>query len=123
MELIAWYTDNNNYVACNFNEDYLGDVQMTLQQHENGIVNTLAQGDVTDYDQWGGTNLTASIQVDYSQGSCTFNNHTINMVGSGNALTPPYSGGIGFATWNSNSNNAANNSQVVVKSIEVDRLN
>jgi hypothetical protein len=113
--LYARYTNAQNYVLCYYDEKALGDLQISFEQHINGKEYTLAQGTVNTFDQWGGSNLTASIQVDDSQGSCSLNGYLVSTIGTGNSINPPFSGKIGFTTWDPN----LDNSQIVVKSINV----
>ncbi len=116
--LVARYTNNKNYVACEFDEVALGDVQINLEQYINGDEYTIVQGDVNGWDQWGGSNIVAAIQVQNSQGTCSFNGHIISTAGTGNTINPPFSGRIGFTTWDSDKNN----SEIVVKQVSVDPL-
>jgi hypothetical protein len=113
--LVARYKDDNNYVVCEFDEKYVGTVHMRLEQHVDGRVIDLADGDVQNYNQMGGSGITAVIQVSGTQGACAFNYHTISSLLTGDELQAPFSGQIGFTTWDPTENNSA----IVVENIGV----
>jgi hypothetical protein len=113
--MYARHTDSNNYVECVFDRRYLGDVQISLQQFVNGTEHTLTQTDLSGYNQSSILNFDASIEVQDTVGTCTFDGHTITNAAVGNTIAPPYSGKIGFTTWDPNSNN----SEIIVKSVSV----
>ena len=99
--LVARYADDNDYVLCDFDEHAAGDVYISLKQYQAGKETELAQGDVFNYNQLGGANLTAAIQVNGNQATCSFNNHTVSTALAEDALVnPPAQGEIGFTTWN-----------------------
>jgi hypothetical protein len=113
--LYARYTNAQNYVLCYYDETNLGTVEVSLEQHVNGQEYTLEKGTITGYNQFGGTNITASIDVFNTQMSCTFNNNTVSSIGTGFTVNPPYSGKIGFIAWDP----AENNAEIVVHSLNV----
>jgi hypothetical protein len=113
--MFARHTDNQNYVVCEFDERFLGDIQMRIEQFVQGNKYVLAQTDLLGYNQLGGSNITTYIQVQDAIASCSFDHHMISSNGTGNTINPPYSGSIGFTTWDPN----PNNSQIVVKSVSV----
>lgn len=111
--LYARYIDAQNYVLCYFDETDVGDVQIKVEEHVNGVEYTLAQGDVENWDQSGGSDITASIEVQDSVGICSFDNHSVSSAGLGNTLALPYAGRIGFMTWDP----TVNNSRIIVTSV------
>ena len=113
--LYARYTNAQNYVVCVFNEPDRGDIKITLEQHVNGTGYVLARGDVSGWNQWGGTGITAYIQVQDTQGMCSFNNSIVSSAGEGFTLNPPFSGQIGFMT----SDPAKNNAQIIIRGVTV----
>jgi len=113
--LIARYVDNKNYVVCEFDERFMGDVQMSIQQFVNGKKTDLARGDIKNYNQMGGANVIAGIEVQGDQALCAFRGHTISTLFANTALNPVQDGEIGFTTWNP----ATGNSQLVVHSVGV----
>lgn len=90
-------------------------MQISLEQHINGQEYTWAQGFDYDNDQFGGSNITAYIQVDGTAGTCSFNHHVISSLGSALTLNPPYTGRIGFTTWDPKKGNA----KIIVHSVSV----
>jgi len=115
--LLARYTDPDDYVLCNFNEENLGSIHITVEQRLHGGTAILASGDIFDYDQLGGSNVTASIKVQDTYAVCAFNNHTISSFETGGTINPPFTGRIGFTAWDPN----PDNSLIVVKSIDVEK--
>jgi len=111
--LIARYQNNKNYAVCEFSEPYLGEVQISLEQYINGNKILLGSGEDTSYNELGGSNINAYIEVQGTNETCSFNNHVVS--GLSSTLSPPFSGGIGFITWDQN----VNNSQIIVKNINV----
>ena len=114
MGLIANYMDDDNYVVCEFDASSAGQVQTTLEQYMNGSMHVLGTG--TDYVEGGvgESNIQASIEVQGTQETCSFNHHvTTSQLGA--TINPPYSGDIGFTTWDPTLNNSA----IVVKSVDV----
>jgi hypothetical protein len=114
--LYARYTDAQNYVLCYYDEPYLGQIDISLEQHINGTEYTLATGEIMNFDQWGGSNITAGIRVFNTQGACYFNNNVVSSAETGYTINPPYSGDVGFTTWDP----AKNNTELIVKSIDVE---
>lgn len=115
--LMGRYVDDNNYTACEFDEQNLGDVTIDLVQYVNGNENTLVTGDVQNWDTVGGTNIAVSMELQGTQGTCSFNNHVISNASNGTTLNPPYTGRVGFTTWDPDTNN----SKIVVKDIDVEQ--
>lgn len=114
--LMARYQNDNNYLLCNFDEQNVGTIHMILEQYVNGVRTELADGNVSNYNQAGGVNISAAIQVDGDQASCGFNYHAISTTVAGDNVSPALlKGGIGFTTWNP----TVGKGQIVVKSVGV----
>lgn len=117
-DLIARYTDNNNYVRCEYDSEGAGNLRMSLQQNVNGVDQVLVSSGAINSNGIGLQDITASIKVAGGVGTCQFNNFFISDQISSPVvypLAPPYAGGIGFTIWDP----AMNNSRIVVKSIAV----
>lgn len=116
--IVARYVDDQNYLVCEFDEKNVGDLNIKLDQHLGGVVTHLADGDILNYDQAGGVNITADIQVKGDQGSCAFNGHTVSSLFTSQSIDPALSHGeIGFTTWDP----TVNNSQIMVKNVGVSK--
>src|SRR6185437_15948275 len=61
--MVAHYIDNNNYVVCQFDEKNVGVMHLRLDEHLNGNVIHLADGDIPNYLNVGGRGITAAIQI------------------------------------------------------------
>jgi hypothetical protein len=115
--LTARAVDSQNYVLCAFDEQNLGAVHVVLQQFVNGNASTLATGDILNYDQPGGTDVDAYINVHGTTADCSLNNHIISSAGSsGGGLNPPFSGGIGIVMWDP----VPGTSALTIKSVDVE---
>ncbi len=113
---MARYADENNYVICQFAQRAAGDVYVSLQQYDNGIATERAKGDVVNYDQLGGADITAAVQVWGNQAACAFNDHMISTVLANNPLVnPPAHGQVGFSVWDP----TKGTSEIIVKTAAV----
>jgi hypothetical protein len=116
FSMIARYADNKNYAVCEFNSQTAGKLRIFLRQYQNGKIITLAKGDILNYNQRGGSNIVAAIQVHGNQAVCAFNNQTISTLFAQDTLaTPPLQGQVGFAAWDP----TPGNSEIIVKNVGV----
>ena len=115
VNLVARYTDNDNYATCEFNDSTPGSVSISLEEYVNGVRYTLAKGIAQGDYGAGDTNIHASIEVQGTQGTCSFNNHVVT--GFNYTIDLPFSGAIGYDVWDP----ATNNSQILVKKIDVEK--
>jgi hypothetical protein len=113
--LMARYVDDKNYLECEFGEQNIGTLQVNFEQFINGTETTLASGNINNYNQIGGADISAAIQVNGDQGSCGFNYNSISTYVAGNSIQPPFTGGIGIVVWDP----TINNSKIIVKSLGV----
>jgi len=113
--LLARYTPDDDYIACEFNQPSPGVTHMYLDEYTGGKGITLASVGVPNYNQTGGSNITASIAVRGSQGTCTFNGYSLSSGIGGATQNFPAAGGIGFVTWDPD----VSNSQIVVTGVNV----
>ncbi len=113
--ILADVTPDADYVACEFNQPSSGVTHMYLDEYSHGQGTTLASTDIPGYTAIGGTNIAVSIMIQGTQGTCTFNGHSISNGPGGKAISIAGTGGIGFTTWDQ----SVNNSEIVVKSINV----
>jgi hypothetical protein len=112
--MIARYIDDNNYIVCQFDERALGAVHLRLDEHLNGQVIHLADGDVLNYEEEGGSNIIAAIQLSGNQGICAFNGYIISSLADSDTISPALSHGeIGFTSWDP----ALDNSQIIVNNM------
>jgi hypothetical protein len=113
--IVARYVSDQNYLVCQFDEKNVGDVHLRIDQHLDGNVTHLADGDVLNYNQMGGSNITVAISVQGTETSCGFNGYSISTIIASDAAANSSKGEIGFTTWDPNTNN----SQIVVTTIGV----
>lgn len=113
VSLIARYTDSGDYVECEFNDETPGSVEIFLRQYIKGEEYDLSSAIASNDSGVGDTNANGSISVKSNEAACSFNNHVVSEYGT--TLNPPFSGGIGFSTWDP----TVNNSEIVVKSVTV----
>jgi peptidoglycan/xylan/chitin deacetylase (PgdA/CDA1 family) len=113
--LIARYQNDNNYVRCEFYAVAPGVMSMQLEQYVNGAENVIVTGGVNGDSGVGDKNVNASIEVQGTQGTCSYDNHTISNAGGGYTVSL-LSGGIGFTTWDP----TLGNSQIHIKSVDVE---
>ena len=113
--LLARFTSDADYVACEFNQPSPGETRMYLDRYIGGTGTTITSEDVSSYNQNGGTNIQASIAVHGPQVACSFNGATIANMIEGGSVSLPAAGGIGFTAWDP----GTNNSQIVVHAANV----
>lgn len=114
--LVARYVDDNNYLVCEYDEKYVGEVHLRLDEHLDGNVIHLANGNVINYEEMGGPNIDAAIQVNGDQGECAFDGYIISSLIASNKIDPSLTyGEIGVTSWDP----ATDNSTIAVKSIGV----
>ncbi len=113
LGIIARYKDDNNYVRCEFDRSVPGTVSIALEQYINGVEYVLAEGADNNVSDISSAH-TIYAQVQGTQGICSFDNHVV-LSTTGYTMNPPFSGGIGFTTWDP----TTNNSKIIVESADV----
>ncbi len=116
--ILSHFTSTADYIACEFNLLPSNDVHMYLDEYSGGVGTTLASADMPNFDPAVRSNISASIAIQGSQGTCTFNGHSLSNGPQGKPITVSGSGGVGFTTWDPN----ANNSQIIVKDVSVNNF-
>jgi hypothetical protein len=114
--LVGRYNTSGNYLVCEFSQQAAGTVTVLLNQHLNNDVKTLAIGLIRNYNELGGSDISASIQVKGDQVSCGFNYNSISTIVAGTRVDNSLlKGGIGFTTYDP----IKKNSEIDVKSVGV----
>jgi hypothetical protein len=112
--LMARYIDPKDFLACEFDEQKVGTVEVSFKKYVNGAATTLATKNVIDYEQMGGDGIDAMIAVDGNDGICSFNGRQVYTFDIGPAGTPQQ-GGVGFTTWNP----AMDDSEIVIHNVGI----
>lgn len=113
--LMADYVDPKNFLVCEFDERNVGTIEVSFEKHVNGVVTSLATNNVINYEQMGGDDIMAAIEVHDNVGTCSFNNQTVSSVFDLDVATSSQKGEIGFTTWDPQ----MNNSEIIVHTVGV----